>query len=54
MVFKSETQRRIAVGMAKKFYDEGKTTQEIAKLMCLSESQVRSLKKIIDDAEKNK
>lgn len=54
MVFKTDTQIRLAVGMAKRFFDEGKSVAEVAKLMCLSESKVRSLKKIIDEAKKNR
>ena len=54
MIFKTETQRCLAVGMAKRFFDEGKDVAEIAKLMCLSEPKVRSLKKIIDESEKNR
>lgn len=53
MIFKNEKQRQLAVGMAKRLFDEGKTTKEIAQIMCLSESTVRSLKSTIDKAREN-
>jgi DNA-binding NarL/FixJ family response regulator len=53
MIFKNEKKRQLAVGMAKRFFDEGKTTKEVAELMCLSESTVRSLKSTIDKAKEN-
>ena len=54
MVFKNETQRQMAVGMAKRLFDDGKSVVEVANMMCLSESKVRELKNVIDDAEKNR
>ena len=54
MIFKNEKKRQLAVGMAKRFFDEGKTVKEVADLMCLSESSVRSLKSTIDKAEENR
>lgn len=53
MVFKNDDERMMAAIVAKHYFEEGKTTREIAKGMCLSESKVRELKNIIDDAEKN-
>ena len=49
MVFKNDTQRQAACVIAKRLFDDGKNVREIAKMMCLSESQVRSLKKTIDE-----
>jgi len=54
MIFKNETQRQEAVRVAKQLFDEGKSVMEVAKLMCLSESKVRSIKNVIEDADKNK
>lgn len=54
MIFKNEKKRQLAVDMAKRFFDEGKTVKEVADLMCLSESSVRSLKSTIDKAEENR
>lgn len=51
MVFKDEEIRAEAVRIARQLYAEGKTTQEIMRIMCLSESQVRSLKATIDESE---
>lgn len=48
MIFKNEETRQKAVNMAKSLFDEGKSTSEIAAIMCLSESTVRSLKSSID------
>lgn len=50
MVFKNEHQRQEAIRIAKQMFADGKTTSEIAKAMCLSESNVRSLKKSINDS----
>lgn len=42
--------RQIMVGQAKRLFDSGLTTVEVANKLHLSESTVRSLKKTIDDA----
>lgn len=50
----SLTMRQQLVGLAKQLYDEGFTTKEVAAKLCVSESTVRSIKKIINKANENK
>lgn len=52
MIFKNEETRQRAVNLAKSLFDEGKSTSEVAAIMCLSESTVRSLKGTIDKTDK--
>jgi DNA-directed RNA polymerase specialized sigma subunit len=51
MVIKNDDVRLNAIYVMKQLQAEGKTVKEIADIMCISESQVRSLKKYIDVAE---
>ena len=46
----SKETREEMVRIAKQLFDDGFTSKEIAAKMCISESTVRSLKKIINDA----
>lgn len=50
----SLAKRQHMIGVAKQLYDEGFTTKEVAAKLCVSESTVRSVKKIIDEANENK
>lgn len=50
----SLAKRQLLIGVAKKLYDEGFTTEEVAAKLCVSESTVRSIKKIIDEANEKK
>lgn len=45
--------RQLMVGMARQLYDEGLTTKEVAAKMRISESTVRSIKNMIDQAKAN-
>jgi DNA-binding CsgD family transcriptional regulator len=56
MIFKKDdiARRQHAIGVAKQLYGQGYTTREVAAKMCLSESQVRSLKKTIDESDNAK
>ncbi len=49
MIFKNDEQRLEAIGVARQLFAEGKTVKEVARALCLSESQVRSLRNSIDD-----
>lgn len=47
----SEETREEMIRIAKQLFDDGFTSKEVAGKMCISESTVRSLKKIIEDVE---
>ena len=49
----STATRQHMIGIAKQLFDDGFTSKEVAAKMCVSESTVRSLKKIIDEAKAN-
>lgn len=53
MIFKNEETRQKAVNLARSLFDEGRSTSEVAAIMCLSESTVRSLKGTIDKTKNN-
>lgn len=49
----SKATRQHMIGIAKQLFEDGFTSKEVAAKMCVSESTVRSLKKIIDEAKEN-
>lgn len=54
MVFKSNTERNAAIVIAKRLFADGKSVKEVASMMCLSESKVRTLKRLIDETQNDK
>lgn len=49
----SKTKREVLVGRAKRMYDAGYTSKEIATALNISEATVRSIKDVIDTAKAN-
>lgn len=43
------TRKEEAIRVARQLFAEGKTVSEVARMMCLSESRVRKLKKAMDE-----
>lgn len=45
--------RQSLIDLSKRLYAEGFTTKEVAAKLCVSESTIRSIKKVIDDESLN-
>ena len=50
----NERKRELNIGITKDLFDNGHSVVEIAKILGLNESTVRSYKEVIDKAELNK